>query len=248
MPAGEYLINFDHELWIAKGTTSSAVPTSTSSMTRVFNLTDASMSSTSSTQNVQDWDSDPTSERAAVLSIAKTMPVVLNLSPGDPGYQILMEVNEGGTNNLAVQYWRQSAKVPGTAGFPEVRAGIATVTGFQEGLAVAGVGAMTFTLTAFGGSTWYPQGAGIATLTVTTGGSGLTPATYTGVALQRVGIGGRNATATIVVAAGGGVTAAPTIVAGGQNWRVGDVVTVALGDVGGVAPDVAPTFTVATVA
>jgi hypothetical protein len=129
MPAGEYLINFDHELWIALGTTASAPPTSTTGLTKVFNLTDASMSSTSNTQNVQDYDSDPTSERAAVLSIAKTMPVVLNLSPGDPGYQILMEVNEGGTSNLAVQYWRESAKVPGTAGAPEIRAGIATVTG-----------------------------------------------------------------------------------------------------------------------
>ncbi len=247
MPSGEYLINFKHELWIAKGTTSSTAPTDETGLTKVFNLTDASMSSTSNTQNVQDYDSDPTSERSAVLSIAKTMPVVLNLSPGDPGYQILMEVNEGGTDNLAVRYFRRSAKVPGTVGFAECRAGVATVTGFAEGRAVAGVGAMTFTLTAFGGSIWYPQGQSAATVTVTTGGVGLTPATYTAVPLIPVGIGGRNVQATVIVAAGGAVTAAPTITAGGQNVRVGDVYTVALGTVGGVAPDIAPTFTVATV-
>ena len=246
MPSGEYLINFDHELWIAKGTTSSAVPTSTTGLTKVFNLTDASMSSTSNTQNVQDYDSDPTSERAAVLSIAKTMPVVLNLSPGDPGYQILMEVNERGTENLAVRYFRISAKVPGSVGDAECRAGIATVTGFSEGRAVAGVGAMTFTLTAFGGSTWYPQGQAAATVTVTTGGSGLTVATYDDVPLIPVGIGGRNITADIPVASGGIVSVAPTIVLGGQNVRVGDVYTCDVADIG--TTGVPPTFTVATVA
>jgi hypothetical protein len=248
MPSGEYLINFDHELWIAKGTTASAIPTDTTGLTKVFNLTDASMTSTSTSTTVQDYDSDPSSARDAVTSVAKSMPVVLNLSPGDPAYQILMECADRATENLAVRYFRQLAKVPGTTGSPECRAGIATVTGFNEGLATAGVGAMTFTLTAFGGSVWYPQGGGIATLTVTTGGSGLTPATYTGVALEKVGIGGRGAAATIIVAAGGGVTAAPTVTAGGTNWRVGDVVTAALADIGGAGSDVAPTFTVATVA
>jgi hypothetical protein len=247
MPAGEYLINFDHELWIAKGTTASAVPTSTTGLTKVFNLTDASMSSTSNTQNVQDYDSDPTSERAAVLSIAKTMPVVLNLSPGDPGYQILMEVNERGTENLAVRYFRISARVPGSTGAdPECRAGIATVTGFSEGRAVAGVGAMTFTLTAFGGSTWYPQGGAAATVTVTSGGSGMTPATYTAVPFIPVGIGGRNVVGTVVVAAGGLVSAAPPITAGGNNVRVGDIYTVAAASVG--TTGIMPTFAVATVA
>jgi hypothetical protein len=247
MPAGEYLINFDHELWIAKGTTSSTAPTDETGLTKVFNLTDASMTSTSSSVNVQDYDSDPTSAREAVTSVAKSMPVVLNLSPGDPAYQILMECADRATENLAVRYFRRMAKVPGTVGFAECRAGIATVSGFNEGISVAGVGTMTFTLTAFGGSTWYPQGQSAATVTVTTGGSGLTPATYTAVPLIPVGIGGRNVQATVIVAAGGLVSAAPTITAGGQNVRVGDVYTAALSTIGGVAPDVAPTFTVATV-
>ena len=249
MPSGEYLINFDHELYIAKGTTSSAIPTSTSGLTKVFNLTDASMTSTSSSVNVQDYDSDPTSSKEAITSVAKSMPVVLNLSPSDAAYQILMECADRATENLAVRYFRVSSKVPGSTGADaEVRAGIATVSGFNEGRAVAGVGAMTFTLTAFGGSTWYPQGGAAATVTVTTGGSGLTPATYTAVNLVPVGIGGRNVQATIIVAGGGLVSAAPTITAGGNNVRVGDVYTAALADIGGAGSDVAPTFTVATVA
>jgi hypothetical protein len=248
MPSGEYLINFDHELFIAKGTTSSAIPTTSSGMTKVFNLTDASMTSSSSTVSAQDYDSDPSSAAEVVTQVTKSMPVVLNLSPGDAAYQILMECADRATENLAVQYFRVSAKVPGTLGDPEIRAGIATVNGFSESRAVAGIGSMTFTLNAFGGSVWYPQGRAAATVTVTTGGSGLTPATYTAVPLIPVGIGGRNVQATIIVAAGGTVTAAPTITAGGNNVRVGDVYTADLSLIGGVAPDVAPTFTVATVA
>jgi hypothetical protein len=247
MPSGEYLINFDHELYIAKGTTTSAIPTSTSGLTKVFNLTDASMTSSSSSVNVQDYDSDPSSAKEAITSVAKSMPVVLNLSPADPAYQILMECADRATENFAVRYYRISAKVPGSVGADaEIRAGIATVSGFNEGRSVAGVGAMTFTLTAFGGSTWHPQGGAAATVTVTTAGSGLEPATYTGVALTPVGIGGRNVTATIVVAGGGTVSAAPTIVAGGNNVRVGDVFTVPVSAIGGTG--VAPTLTVATVA
>jgi hypothetical protein len=104
---------------------------------------------------------------------------------------------------------------------------------------------MSFTLTGFGQLKWWPQGNPIATLTVTTAGSGLTAATYDDVVL--IGGSGANATADIVVAAGGTVTAAPTIILGGRNYVVGDVLQVALGDVGGSGADVAPTFTVATV-
>jgi hypothetical protein len=111
---------------------------------------------------------------------------------------------------------------------------------------------VSFTLTGYGAYKFYPQGNPAATLTITTAGSGLTPATYSAVALisssPAAGIGsGKGATADIVVAAGGTVTATPTIVAGGTNYRVGDILTVALGDVGGSGTDVVPTFTVATV-
>jgi hypothetical protein len=74
----------------------------------------------------------------------------------------------------------------------------------------------------------------------------MTPATYSAVPLIPVGIAGRNVVATVVVAAGGTVTAAPTITAGGQNVRVGDIFTVAAASVGGTATTL-PRFTVATV-
>jgi hypothetical protein len=46
---------------------------------------------------------------------------------------------------------------------------------------------------------------------------------------------------------GWSVTAAPTIVAGGTNYKVGDILTVAAGTVGDAGSDVRPTFTVASV-
>jgi len=58
---------------------------------------------------------------------------------------------------------------------------------------------------------------------------------------------GLGATADIVVAGGGTVTAAPTIVAAGTNYNVGDILTVGAGTVGDAGADVRPTFTVSTV-
>ena len=89
-------------------------------------------------------------------------------------------------------------------------------------------------------------------MTVTTAGSGLTPDTYSGVVLlssnPATGIGsGKGATADIIVAGGGTVSVAPTIVAGCTNYRVGDILTVGAGTVGDAGADVRPTFTVATV-
>lgn len=252
MPSGEYLINFDHELYIELGTTSSSVPTSTSGMTQVFNLTDASMTGASQKISVLDYDSDPTSAREAITQQSYSMPIVLNLSPGDEAYRILQEAYQTAiTGGAAIRFYRKTAKIAGStaADDAEVRAGIATVDGFNESKAVGGVATITLNTSGFGNNVWYPQGRGAATFTISTAGSGLTPATYTNVALTTVGIGGLGATANIVVAAGGTVEAIPTLGnSAGTNYNVGDVVTVALADVGGVAPDVAPVLTVATIA
>lgn len=251
MASGEYLINFDHELYIELGTTSSSVPTSTSGMTQVFNLTDASLTGASTKISVLDYDSDPTSAREAITQQSYSMPIVLNLSPGDEAYRILQEAYQTAiTGGAAIKWYRKTAKIAGStaADDAEIRAGIATVDGFTESKAVGGVATITLNTAGFGNNVWYPQGRGIATLTVATAGSGLSAATYADVALVNVGIGGLGATASITVAGGGTVEAAPTITLAGTNYNVGDVLTVALADVGGVDPDVAPTFTVATIA
>ena len=245
MPSGEYLINFDHELYVGLATTTSPIPSSPTGLTKVFNLTDNSMTGASQTTSVLDYDSDPTSSKEAITQLSYSFPAVLNLSPGDPAYQILLTAYQQAVSNVAVQFWRISAKIGASTDDPEIRAGIATVGGFTEARGVGSVGTVTMNLAGFGNNVWYPQGRGLATLTLTSAGSGLVDATYNAVDLVNVAIGGRGGTADITVASNV-VSGAPTIVAAGNNYRVGDVLTVDLADIGGAG--VAPTFTVATVA
>jgi hypothetical protein len=170
----------------------------------------------------------------------------------DAGYEILKKAAINAASGAALEWYRETPVTDASGDDPEVHSGLAQIGDFSEDIAAGNISKVSFTLTGYGAYYFYPQGNPAATLTITTAGSGLTPATYTGVALisstPAAGIGsGKGATATIVAAGGGTVTAVPTIVAGGTNYRVGDILTVAAGTVGDAGADVRPTFTVATV-
>ena len=241
--AGEFLA-FGYELYVGAATTSDSYPTSVGSLTKVYNLTNAPLAGTSNSTSIIDYDSDPGWTKDRVTSVAYSLPITTNFKPSDAGYKILKQAFEDGPDGAAVKFWLKTPVKDASGDDAEIHAGVATVTGFDPGNQVGETATMGFTLTGFGALKWWPQGNPIATLTVTTAGSGLTAATYTTVALIGAGEG---ATASITVAAGGTVTSAPTITTGGRNYKVGDVLTVALADVGGAGADVAPTFTVATV-
>lgn len=241
--AGEFL-SFGYELFIAAGTTASSYPTTSVSMTKVYNLTNAPLAGTSNSTSIIDYDSDPGWTRDRVTSVGYSLPITTNFKPSDPGYRILKQAFEDGPDGAAVQFWLKTPVKDGSGDDAEVHAGVATVTAFDPGNQVGETSTMAFALTGFGQLKWWPQGNPIATLTTTTAGSGLTAATYDDVVL--LGGSGNGATADIVVGAGGSVTGT-TIVLGGRNYVVGDVLTVALASVGGAGADVAPTFTVATV-
>lgn len=242
--AGEFLA-FGYELYVGAGTTSSTYPTSVGSLVKVYNLTNAPLAGTSNSTSILDYDSDPGWTRDRVTSVGYSLPITTNFKPSDPGYRILKEAFEEAPNGAAAQFWLKTPVKDGSGDDAEIHAGVATVTAFDPGNTVGETSTMGFTLTGFGQLKWWPQGNPIATLTVTTAGSGLTAATYEDVVL--IGGSGNGATADIVVAAGGTVTSAPTIILGGRNYVVGDVLQVALASVGGSGADVAPTFTVATV-
>lgn len=241
--AGEFL-SFGYELYVGAATTSDSYPTSAGSLTKVYNLTNAPLAGTSNSTSIIDYDSDPGWTRDRVTSVGYSLPITTNFKPSDPGYRILKQAFEDGPDGAAVKFWLKTPVKDGSGDDAEIHAGIATVTGFDPGNQVGETSTMGFTLTGFGLLKWYPQGNPIATLTTTTAGTGLTADTYTDVVL--LGGSGHGATADIVVGAGGTVTGS-TIVLGGRNYIAGDVLTVALGDVGGAGADVAPTFTVATV-
>jgi predicted RecA/RadA family phage recombinase len=176
----------------------------------------------------------------------------MNLDVTDGGYEILKKAAIKAADGTLLEWYRETPVTDNSGDNSEVHSGLAQIGDFSEDIVAGNIARVSFTLTGYGAYRFYPQGNPIATLTVTTAGSGLTPNTYSAVALissnPAQGIGsGKGATADIVVAAGGTVTAAPTIIAAGTNYRVGDILTVAAGTVGDAGTDVLPTFTVATV-
>jgi hypothetical protein len=248
-----YFVATDYQLYVGLGTTASSIPTSTSGLTEILSLTNSSIDgSTDSTDAPIDYSSEYGWKNPLMTNIGWSVPASMNLSLGDLGYKLLKSAWLGGAAGTALRVYRVSPVKDGSGDNSEIHAGIAFVEGFQESIQAGDVATVSFTFRGTGALEWYPQGNPIATLTVTTNGSGLTPATYSGVSLigssPAQGVGsGRSATADIVVAGGGTVTAAPTIIAGGTNYKVGDILTVNAGTVGDAGADVRPTFTVATV-
>jgi len=249
-----YYIAFDYELFVKLGTTSSTAPTSSASMTEVISLTNASMEGSSDVTDAPlDYSSEYGWKNPLVTGIGWSTPAAMNLSLNSDGYRIIKQAWLNGAKGTTLEVYRKSPVKDGSGDNNELHAGICFVEGFQETIGAGEVASVSFTMRGYGQLMWYPQGNPIATLTIVSGGSGLTAGTYTGAALvpsaPAPGVGsGLGATATIVVHADGDVQAAPTIVAGGTNFRVGDRLTVALADVGGSGTDVAPVFEVATVA
>lgn len=248
-----YYIAFDYELFVKLGTTSSTAPTSSAGMTEVLQITNASMEGSSDvTEAPLDYATGYGWKTPLVTGIGWSTPAAMNLSLGSEGYRIIKQAWLNGSKGTTLEVFRRSPVKDNSGDNNELHAGVCFVEGFQESVGAGEVATVSFTMRGYGQLNWYPQGNPIATLSIVSGGSGLTAGTYTGKALVATdpapGVGsGLGATATIVVHADGDVKVAPTIVAGGTNFRVGDKVTVALADVGGAGTDVAPVFQVATV-
>jgi hypothetical protein len=252
MATGSFFASLNYRLFVKLGTTASTIPTTSAGMTRILSLDNAGIQGTSESTAVVDYDSEQGFQSNLITSQSYSIPASMNLDVTDGGYEILKKAAINAAGGAVLEWYRETPVTDASGDDPEIHAGLAQIGDFSEDIVAGSVAKVSFTLNGYGAYKFYPQGNPAATLTITTAGSGLTPATYTGVSLisssPATGIGsGKGATATIVVAAGGTVTATPTIVAGGTNYRVGDILTVALGDVGGAGADVVPTFTVATV-
>ena len=252
MATGSFFASLGYKMFVKLGTSASSIPTASAGMTRILSLDNTGIQGTSESTAVVDYDSEQGFQSNLITSQSYSVPCSMNLDVTDGGYEILKKAAINAASGTLLEWYRETPVTDASGDDPEVHSGLAQIGDFSEDITAGNVAKVTFTLTGYGVYHFYPQGNPAATLTITSAGSGLTPATYTGVALiasnPATGIcSGKGATATIVVAAGGTVVAVPTIVAGGTNYQVGHIVTVALGTVGGAAPDVAPTFTVATV-
>jgi hypothetical protein len=252
MATGSFFAALGYKLFVKLGTTASSSPTTSAGMTRILSLDNTGIQGTSESTSVVDYDSEQGFQSNLITSQSYSIPCSMNLDVTDAGYEILKKAAINAANGAALEWYRETPVTDASGDNPEVHSGLAQIGDFSEDIAAGNISKVSFTLTGYGAYYFYPQGNPAATLTITTAGSGLTPATYTAVALisstPAAGIGsGKGATATIVAAAGGTVTAVPTIVAGGTNYKVGDILTVAAGTVGDAGSDVLPTFTVATV-
>jgi hypothetical protein len=246
--AGAYFASLDVRLWIKLATTASAAPTTTSTMTEVLSMTNASISVSSDTQTVLDYSTDFGFSSQLVTGNSYSLGCQLNLDPTSEGYLTLKRAAQTSASNVTVQWYRELPLVGTSNDNPQVDAGVAFVSNWSESLEAGSVASVSFDLLGYGAPKNYRQGDPVATLTITDGGLGLTA--QTGVALVGTtpaqGNGsGKNGTVTITVN-GSGVIQSATIVAGGEGYKVGDVLTITDATVFG-SGDTAPVLTVATV-
>ena len=253
MATGRFFAALGYKTYVKLGTSASTIPTTSAGMTRILSLDNTGIQGTSESTSVLDYDSEFGFQNNLITSQSYSIPCSMNLDVSDAGYEILKIASLQAASGVLLEWYRETPVTDGSGSNPEVHSGLAQVSDFSEDITAGNIAKVSFTLNGYGKYDFYSQGKAAATLTVTTAGSGLTPATYTAVALvplnPAAGVGsGKGLTADIVVASGGTVTAAPTVVSGGTNFKVGDTLTVTLASVGGSGSDVVPVFTVATVA
>ena len=241
-------VAFKYDFHAKLGTTSSAVPTSVTGLTAVYNINDASVQTRTDVKEVINYDTPQGYKKKLAGLQDYSIPMELTLDVTDAGYRLLRGASGDAASGVTLCWYRKTPITDGSTDDAEVLAGVSFVTNFQEKIKAGDVSACSFNLDGYGAPLWYPQGRGIATLTVTTAGSGLTA----GTAIPLVGKvptdgngSGLGATATLVVT-GNAVTSA-TVVAKGANYKVGDTLTVTSSTVLTGASAVAPVFTVATV-
>lgn len=245
--AGTYFAALDLRFWVKLGTTASSAPTSSSGMTEILSLTNTSISQSSDTQDVLDYATDFGFKSQIVTGNSYSLSCQINLDPTSDGYLILKRAAQQSANNVAVEWYRELPLVGSGNTDPQKDSGVAFVSNWSESMEAGNIATCSFDLLGFGTPKNYQQGDTIATLTISTAGSGLT-------AKNNVALVPLNPTAGNASGIGGqvdltvtdGAVTAISIDNGGTNYRVGDTLTVTDTDVVGNG-DVAPVFTVATV-
>jgi hypothetical protein len=248
MATGVYKAALNIRLFMKLGTTASSVPTSSIGMTEILSLSDASISTQPEKQSASDYQTPNGYSQQLITKKTASMPIQLNLDVTSAGYALLKRAENGAPSGVTVQMWRELPLFGSTNTDPQAEAAVGFIENYNEAFANGGIMTITFNFINYSSVYTYQQGDGLATLTLTNPGAGLTAGTgiplvpVTPAAGDMSGLGG---TATITVN-GSGVIQTATIVDAGRNFRVGDTLTMTDPAVVGVG-DTAPLFTVATV-
>ena len=218
-------------------------------MTEVINLDNSNLDVSSDSTTAIDYSSDVGFAKNLVTGNSYSLPFSMNLDITSTGYKLFERAAKTSASGVCLQIWRESPITDGSSDDPEILVGVVQVSGFTEDITVGNVAKVSGTMLGYGVYYKYQQGNSIATLTITNGGLGLSAAA-TAVPLVPLSpsagnASGRGATATTTVN-GSGVIQTVTIVSGGNNFVVGDTVTIDDASVFG-SGDTAPVLTVATV-
>lgn len=163
MATGNFFAAFSYELWVATGTTSSTAPTTTSGLTQIFSVTNASIQGTSDTVDVLDYGSSFGYKTSLVTGQSYTIPVTLNLDTSDAGYKLIKTASFAASSGTTLRWYRKTPVTNGTVNSNEYHAGVAFVGSFQESLEAGGIATVSFDLVGVGAPTWTAQGTGTGT-------------------------------------------------------------------------------------
>jgi hypothetical protein len=159
MATGAFFAAFKYELWVATGTTSSTIPTTTSGLTRIFSLDNAGIQSTSDTVDVIDYESEGGFKANIVTGNSYTISCSMNLDVTDAGYALLKQASLDAGKGVTLRWFRVTPVTDGSTDVAEKHAGIGFVTNFSEDIVAGNVAKVTFDIAGYGAYTFTAQTA-----------------------------------------------------------------------------------------
>ncbi len=160
MATGAFFAAFGYKLFVKAGTSASAIPSSSSGLTRILSVDNAGIQGTSDSTAVLDYDSDFGFQANLITGQSYTIPCSMNLDVTDAGYQILKEAALEAASGTLVQWFRETPVTDGSNDTPEYHAGLAQVGSFSEDIVAGNIAKVSFDLIGFGAYEWSEQGAG----------------------------------------------------------------------------------------
>lgn len=159
MATGAFFAALGYKLFVKAGTTASAIPTTSTGMTRVFSLDNTGIQAQSDTQDVLDYDSEQGFKASLITGQSYTIPCGMNLSVTDAGYLLLKAAALTAASGATVQWYRETPVTDGSNNTPERHAGVAQVGSFSEDIQAGNIAKVSFDLIGFGAYTFTKQTA-----------------------------------------------------------------------------------------
>jgi hypothetical protein len=160
MATGAFFAAFGYKLFVKAGTSASAIPSSSSGLTRILSVDNAGIQGTSDSTAVLDYDSEFGFQANLITGQSYTIPCSMNLDVTDEGYQILKEAALEAASGTLVQWFRETPVTDGSNDAPEYHAGLAQVGSFSEDIVAGNIAKVSFDLIGFGAYEWSAQAAG----------------------------------------------------------------------------------------